>query len=103
MTFGIDLKGVNEIDHLEDDQTYISTNYDHISNLIQEGTQKSKIVVPKSPQAFTFEEILFMLHARPFLINVLLTRLISFHRSDICNGFHKKLMNGILTIGWHIA
>ena len=35
--------------------------------------QKSKFVVPESLQAFTFKEILFMLHARPFLINVLLT------------------------------
>ena len=45
--------------------------------------QKSKLVVPKSLQAFTLNEILFMLHARPFLINVLLTRPISFHRSYI--------------------
>ena len=29
---------VNEIDHLEDDETHISTNYDHISDLIQAGT-----------------------------------------------------------------
>ena len=40
LTLGIDLKGVNEIDHLEDDQTYISTDYDHISDLIQVGTKK---------------------------------------------------------------
>ena len=52
--------------------------------------QKSKLVVPKSLQAFTLNEILFMLHARPFLINVLLTRPISFHRSDICSGCPKK-------------
>ena len=68
MTLGTNFKGANEIDHLEDDQTYISTNYDHISNLIQAGRKKSNIVVPKSLQAFTFEEILFMLHAGPFLI-----------------------------------
>ena len=30
--------GVNEIDHLEDDHTHISTNYDHILDLIQEDT-----------------------------------------------------------------
>ena len=35
MTLGTHLKGVNEIYHLEDDQTYISTDYDHISDLIQ--------------------------------------------------------------------
>ena len=46
MTLGTDFKGVNEIDHLEDDQTHISTNYDHISDLIQAG-KKSKLVVPK--------------------------------------------------------
>ena len=55
--------------------------------------QKSKLVVPKSLQAFTaftLNEILFMLHARPFLINVLLTLPISFHRSYICSGCPKK-------------
>ena len=31
-----------------------------------------------------------MLHARPYLKNVLLTRPISFHRSDICSGFPKN-------------
>ena len=89
VTLGTNFKGVNEIYHLEDDQTHISTNYDHISNLIQVGT-KSKFVVPKSLQSFTFKEILFMLHARPFLINVLLTQPISFHGLDICSGFPKK-------------
>ena len=39
-------QGVNEIDHLEDYQTHIYTDYDHISDLIQVGT-KSKLVVPK--------------------------------------------------------
>ena len=33
-------QGVNEIDHLEDDQTHISTDYDHISDLIQVSTKK---------------------------------------------------------------
>ena len=32
--------GVNEIDHLEEDQTLISTDYDHILDLIQAGTKK---------------------------------------------------------------
>ena len=40
VTLGNDLKGDNEIEHLEDDQTYISTDYDHISNLIQASTKK---------------------------------------------------------------
>ena len=40
VTLGTDLKGVNEINHLEYDQTHISTHYDHISNLIQAGTKK---------------------------------------------------------------
>ena len=31
-----------------------------------------------------------MLHARPFLINVLLARPISFHRSDVWSGFPKN-------------
>ena len=38
VTLGTHLKGVNEIEHLEDDQTHISTDYDHISDLIQAGT-----------------------------------------------------------------
>ena len=40
VTLGTDFKGVNEIDHLEDDQTHISTDYDHILDLIQAGTKK---------------------------------------------------------------
>ena len=36
---GTDFKGVNEIDHLENDQAHISTDYDHISNLIQACTK----------------------------------------------------------------
>ena len=40
VTLGTYLKGVNEINHLEDDQTYISTSYDHISDLIQSSTKK---------------------------------------------------------------
>ena len=40
VTLSIDFKGVNEIDHLEDVQTYISTNYDHILDLMHEGTKK---------------------------------------------------------------
>ena len=39
VTLGTDFKGVSEIDHLEDDQTHISTDYDHISDLIQVGTK----------------------------------------------------------------
>ena len=39
VTLGTNFNGVNEIDHLEDDQTHISTDYDHISDLIQEGTR----------------------------------------------------------------
>ena len=35
VTLGTNFNGVNEIDHLEDDQTHISTDYDHISDLIQ--------------------------------------------------------------------
>ena len=46
VTLVTDFKGVDEIDHLEDDQTYISIDYDHISDLIQVST-KIKIVVPK--------------------------------------------------------
>ena len=38
VTLGTDFKVVNEIDHLED-QAHISIEYDHISNLIQEGTK----------------------------------------------------------------
>ena len=38
VTLGTNFNGVNEIDHLEDDQTHISTDYDHISDLIQVGT-----------------------------------------------------------------
>ena len=38
VTLGTNLNGVNEIDHLEDDQTHISTDYDHILDLIQAGT-----------------------------------------------------------------
>ena len=40
VTLGTDFKEVNKIDHLEDDQTHISTYYDHISDLIQAGTKK---------------------------------------------------------------
>ena len=40
VTLGTNFNGVNEIDHLEDDQTHISTDYDHISDLIQGGTKK---------------------------------------------------------------
>ena len=40
VTLGADFKGINEIDHLEDDQTHIYTDYDHISDLIQVGTKK---------------------------------------------------------------
>ena len=40
VTLGTDFKGFNEIDHLEDDQTHISTDYDHILDLIQGGTKK---------------------------------------------------------------
>ena len=50
MTLGINFNGVNEIDHLEDDQTHIYVDYDHISNLIQEGTS----VVPKLENAFMY-------------------------------------------------
>ena len=39
VTLGTDFKGVNEIYHLEDDQTHIYTEYDHISDLIQAGTK----------------------------------------------------------------
>ena len=46
VTLGTDFKGVNEIDHLEDDQTHISIDYDHILDLIEAGT-KNKLVVPK--------------------------------------------------------
>ena len=38
VTHGTNFNGRNEIDHLEDDQTHISTNYDHILDLIQAGT-----------------------------------------------------------------
>ena len=40
VTLGTNFKGVNEIDHLEDDQTHVSTDYDHISDLIQACTKK---------------------------------------------------------------
>ena len=35
VTLGTNFKGVNELDHLEDDQKHISTDYYHISDLIQ--------------------------------------------------------------------
>ena len=38
VTLGTNFNEVNEIYHLEDDQTHISTNYDHISDLIQAST-----------------------------------------------------------------
>ena len=38
VTLGTNFNGVNEIDQLEDDQTHISTDYYHISNLIYAGT-----------------------------------------------------------------
>ena len=38
VTLGTNFNGVNEIDHLEDNQTHISIDYDHISDLIQAGT-----------------------------------------------------------------
>ena len=38
VTVGTNFNGVNETDHLEDDQTHISTDYDHILDLIQAGT-----------------------------------------------------------------
>ena len=38
VALGTNFNGFNEIDHLEDDETHISTDYDHISDLIQEGT-----------------------------------------------------------------
>ena len=34
VTIGTNLNEFNEIDHLEDDQTHISTEYGHISDLI---------------------------------------------------------------------
>ena len=40
VTLGTDFKGVNEIDHLEYYQIHISTDYDHILDLIQAGTKK---------------------------------------------------------------
>ena len=40
VTLGTDFKGVNEIDHFEYDQTHISTDYDHILDLIQACTKK---------------------------------------------------------------
>ena len=40
VTLETNLKGDNEIDHLEYDQTYIFIYYYHISNLIQAGTKK---------------------------------------------------------------
>ena len=40
MTPGTDFIPVNEMDHLEDDQKNISTDYDHISDLIQEAKKK---------------------------------------------------------------
>ena len=39
LKLGTNFNRVNEIDHLEDDQTHISTDYDHISDIIQVGTQ----------------------------------------------------------------
>ena len=39
VTVGTDLKGVNEIEHLEDGNTYISIDDDHTSDLIQAGTR----------------------------------------------------------------
>ena len=38
VTLSTNFNGGNEIDHLEDDQTHISRDYDHILNLIQAGT-----------------------------------------------------------------
>ena len=40
VTLGTNFNPVNEIAHIEDDQTHISTDYDHISDLIQAGTKK---------------------------------------------------------------
>jgi len=40
VTLGTDFNPVNEINHIEDDQKHISTDYDHISDLIQAGTKK---------------------------------------------------------------
>lgn len=40
VTLGTDFNPVKEINHIEDDQTHISTDYDHISDLIQAGTKK---------------------------------------------------------------
>ena len=40
VTLATNFNGVNEIDHLKDDQAHISINYDHISDLIQAGTKK---------------------------------------------------------------
>ena len=40
VTLGTDFNPVKEINHIEDDQTHISTDYDHISDLIQVGTKK---------------------------------------------------------------
>ena len=39
VTLGTNFNGGNEIDHLEHDQTHISIDYDHISDLIQAGTK----------------------------------------------------------------
>ena len=38
VTLGTNFNEANKIDHLEDDQTHISTDYDHIADLIQAGT-----------------------------------------------------------------
>ena len=38
VTLGTNFNWGNEINHLEDDQTHISRDYDHISDLIQAGT-----------------------------------------------------------------
>ena len=38
VTLGTNFNEVNEIDHLEDDQTHISRDYGHILDLIQAGT-----------------------------------------------------------------
>ena len=40
VTLGTNFKGLNEIYHLEDDQTHISTDYDHILDHIQAGIKK---------------------------------------------------------------
>ena len=42
----MNFKGVNEIDHLENDQTHIYIDYDHISDSYKK-VQKIRLVVPK--------------------------------------------------------